>query len=82
MVAALTARPVEDQQPVLAAGAFVFHERIALHHLPDHLDLPERFRHALAGHEVLAPSALNSRSDHFQNHRTPSQAPAHDRPGG
>lgn len=63
MVAALSARPAEDQQPVLTAGAFVFYEKVSLPRLPDRLEHDlDLFRRALDGHEVLAPSALHSRS--------------------
>lgn len=63
MVAALTARPADGRQPVLTAGAFVFYEKTALPHLPDRLERDlDLFRRALEGHDVLAPSALRTRS--------------------
>lgn len=63
MVAALTARPAEDEErSVLNAGAFTFYEKTRIHRLPD--DLAEDlvlFRKALDGHDIVAPSALSRR---------------------
>jgi DNA-binding NarL/FixJ family response regulator len=64
MVAALTARPAEEEErSTLAAGAFVFYEKCVLERLPQLLlhDLA-LFRRALAGEDVVAPSALVRRT--------------------
>jgi DNA-binding NarL/FixJ family response regulator len=60
MIAALTALPAEaEEASTLRAGAFVFYEKGMLTSLPDYLrtDLG-LFRRALAGEDVVAPSAL------------------------
>ena len=63
MVAALTARAAEDEEPsVLTAGAFTFYEKIGIHRLPDYLEEDlALFRRALTGEDVVAPSALSRR---------------------
>ena len=63
MVAALTGNLAEDrEQTTLAAGAFVFYEKTWMSRLPEYLpaDLA-LFRRALAGEDVLAPSATTRR---------------------
>jgi DNA-binding NarL/FixJ family response regulator len=65
MVGALTARAAEEEErSTLAAGAFVFYEKHVLEQLPQMLlqDLA-LFRRALAGEDVVAPSALVRRND-------------------
>jgi DNA-binding NarL/FixJ family response regulator len=60
MIAALTALPAEaEEASTLRAGSFVFYEKGMLTSLPDYLrtDL-QLFRRALAGEDVVAPSAL------------------------
>jgi DNA-binding NarL/FixJ family response regulator len=60
MIAALTALPAEaEESSVLRAGSFVFYEKGMLTSLPTYLtnDLA-LFRRALAGEDVVAPSAL------------------------
>ena len=64
MVAALTGRPAEEEErSTLAAGAFVFYEKDLVGKLAGLLsrDL-ELFRRALAGEDLLAPSALARRN--------------------
>ncbi len=60
MVAALTSRPAEDgEASVLASGAFVFYEKDHISRLAHDLRQDHRmFLRALAGQDVLAPSAL------------------------
>lgn len=60
MVASLTGRPAEEYEPaVLAAGAFVFYEKNSTADLPDYLSQDfALFQQALAGLDVVAPSAL------------------------
>lgn len=60
MIAALTALPAEAEEAVtLRAGAFVFYEKGMLTSLPGYLQTDlALFRRALAGEDVLAPSAL------------------------
>jgi DNA-binding NarL/FixJ family response regulator len=63
MVAALTGRPAEEEErSTLAAGAFVFYEKDVVDRLAELLmhDLA-LFRRALAGEDVIAPSALTRR---------------------
>lgn len=64
MIAVLTVRPAEEAESVtLDAGAFVFYEKTAMEGLPDYLERDlERFRHALDGEEVIAPSAFSRRA--------------------
>lgn len=64
MIAALTVLSAEDQEPtVKAAGAFVFYEKTMLVDLPGHLrDDLFRFHRAIAGEDVVAPSAITRRA--------------------
>jgi DNA-binding NarL/FixJ family response regulator len=60
MIAILTALPAETEEAsTLQAGAFVFYEKTMLTSLPRYLqaDLAV-FRRAIAGEDVVAPSAL------------------------
>jgi DNA-binding NarL/FixJ family response regulator len=63
MVAALSGLDAEDwEDDVLLAGAFVFYEKTSVLQLPRLLDHDVAlFRRALAGEDVLAPSALGRR---------------------
>ena len=60
MVAVLTAMAAEDQESrSLAAGAFVFYEKASIAQLPDMIAADHAsFQRALAGEDVMAPSAL------------------------
>lgn len=64
MIAVLTALPAEQQEAVLrAAGAFTYYEKSLLAELPGLLDEDVRlFRRALAGEDVVAPSATTRRT--------------------
>lgn len=63
MVAALSGLDAEHwEDDVLVAGAFVFYEKATALHLPRLLEFDVAlFRRALAGEDVLAPSALGRR---------------------
>jgi DNA-binding response OmpR family regulator len=63
MVAALSGLDAESwEDEVLLAGAFVYYEKTTVIELPRLLtDDVTLFRRALAGHDVLAPSALRRR---------------------
>ena len=64
MVAILTALSAErEEDAALTAGAFVFYEKTMVVSLVEYLDRDlALFRRALAGHDVLAPSALQRRT--------------------
>lgn len=68
MVAALTGRPAEEEEPsVRTAGAFTFYEKPLIHRLPDYLEQDlALFRLALAGEDVVAPSALARRDARYE----------------
>ncbi|WP_052667196.1 response regulator [Nitriliruptor alkaliphilus] len=63
MLAALSGLDAERwEQEVLVAGAFVYYEKTTILELPDLLPTDVAlFRRALAGEDVLAPSALRRR---------------------
>lgn len=63
MLAALTGLdPASWERDVLVAGAFVYYEKTAVIDLPSLLETDVAlFRRALAGEDVLAPSALRRR---------------------
>lgn len=63
MVAVLTALSAErEENAALTAGAFVFYEKTMVVNLVDYLDRDHTlFSRALAGDDVLAPSALQRR---------------------
>lgn len=63
MLAALTGLdPASWEHDVLVAGAFVYYEKTAVIDLPSLLEADVAlFRRALAGEDVLAPSALRRR---------------------
>lgn len=63
MVAVLTGHPAEHHEATTtAAGAFVFYEKALVQELPDLLSADHAlFRRALAGEDVLAPSATARR---------------------
>jgi hypothetical protein len=60
MVAVLTAMAAEEQESrSLAAGAFVFYEKATIAQLPEMIaEDHASFERALAGEDVMAPSAL------------------------
>lgn len=64
LVAILTALSAErEEDAALTAGAFVFYEKTMVVSLVEYLDRDlALFRRALAGHDVLAPSALQRRN--------------------